>query len=362
MTPSTVLCAECDRPVADSIPLCETCCKDFVDELMTVPGIVADIAITAARLDRMSNGRNGGKSAEVPLPIRIDKTDHLPHRRPFDALVTALVTWGRLVEEHYKISIPLGAAGLRELVRANRIKPDERQPKAELARIPVYEIVADEDDGFRKRVHVGYRVVAHIPRRDPDALNTTPITAAELVAVWLACNPASIRLMPASHEMIKDIRTAIARARLAVDRLPDLRFLGPCPTITGEQDGEPKHCGAGLRAENGGMWVRCGRCRMQHEVKTIIAEAKRRTEDRLWTLGQIAKYLDALDIRVPSSTLYDLDYHPRKAVPKKGWLHTDSIGRQTITTSWIHRDDPPVFRVGDVIRYFERRLVKGSTA
>jgi hypothetical protein len=360
MKPTTVLCAECDRPVSDSVPLCQTCTDEFVADLMSVPGLVADIAITAARLDRMGRARNGGKSADTPLPIRIDKADHLPHRRPFDMLVNVLVTWGRVIEEHYGIKIPLGAAGLRELVRANRVGADEQRPQAdvELVRLPVYEI--EQEEG--KRVLAGYRVVARTPRRDPEALDMTPITPAEIVAVWLAHNPASIRLMPASHEMITEVSNAIARARMAVDRMPELRFLGPCPNVTGEtKGGEPIICAAGLRAEKGETWVRCPRCRTQFEVEKIIADAKRRIEDNRWTLARIGEYMAALGMDVPKRDLYDLDHHPRLSVPKRGWMRKNHEGKESISPEWIHRGDPPVFRVGDVVRYFERRLAKTGT-
>jgi hypothetical protein len=362
MVERTVTCRECDRIVPDSMDLCVTCLDGFIAELLTVPGIVADMTVTAARLDRMSDGRTGGKSAEVPLPIRISgkvrenpdrdtykepwphsaSDDLLPTRRPYDALVNALTTWGRVFEDHYRVEIPLGARGLVQLVQTNRTAG-----RSNTARI--------------ERAVEDYRV-------DRSALSLTPTTPAEQVAVWLACHPNLIRPMPAAHEMIADLTSAIASARMAVDRLPELRFLGPCPTpiAAGNSShgttGEARTCGAGLRAEKGETWVRCNRCRAQYEVEKIIRDAKLRTEDRLWTLAQIGKYLEALDIRVPNRALTDLDYHPRNAVPKRGWLHRDSLGRESITTSWIHRDDPPVFRVGDVVRYFERRLVKGWLA
>lgn len=316
MKPSTVLCSECDRPVADSVPLCDVCTDEFVSELKTVPGIVADITITAARLARMSNGRNGGKSAETLLPIQITgkvgvKTatdDQLPHRRPYDALVNSLTTWGRHIEDHYRLTIPIEAAGLRGLVMANR---------------------------------------CNTGRRDKAAFALSSCTEAECVAIWLACNPQSIRLMPASHEMVADISNAIDRARMAVDRAPELRYLGPCPGVL--QSGKP--CEFELRAESGEQWVRCGRCREQHNIDKIMADAQRRIEDRLCTMKQIAGYLGAMGYKIPTSTLHNWNNRPPRWLIKRGWLHGN-----TITTAWIHRDDPPVYRFGDVLRAVRREL------
>ena len=117
----------------------------------------------------------------------------------------------------------------------------------------------------------------------------------------------------------------------------------------------PKRCSAPLRADKGDDWVRCTRCKTQHDVETIIAAAKARVENELRTLHWIGQYLEKLGRPVPSSTLYDLAYHPKPQVPKRGWLVTDPQGRQSISGTWIHRDHPPVYRVGDVVRYFERR-------
>lgn len=387
MVERTVTCRECDRIVPDSMDLCLTCIDSFIAELLTVPGIVVDMTVTSARLDRMSDGRAGGKSAEVPLPIRISgkvrenpdrdtykepwphsaSDDLLPVRRPYDALVNTLTTWGRVFEEHYRVTIPIGARGLVGLVINNR-RGIDRRALVDPVRTPAFKVNLRKSQGSpRLRVQVQDRIVRQ-PRRDADIVEFTPVVEAEQIAVWLACHSNLIRPMPATHEMIADLTSAIAGARMAVDRLPELRFLGPCPTpiAAGNSShgntGEVRTCGAGLRAEKGETWVRCNRCRAQYEVEKIIRAAKIRTEDRWWTLAQIGKYLEALDIKVPRRDLLDLDYHPRNAVPKRGWLHRDSLGREAITTSWIHRDDPPVFRVGDVVRYFERRLVKGWLA
>lgn len=304
-----VLCTECDTPVGDSIPLCDRCCDNFVDDLRAVPGIIVDLSVTSARLDRMSTGRNGGKSAEVPIPIRVDGGVTKAH----DALVNSLTTWGRLLEDHYSETIPIGARGLVQIAMNIRAGGN-----------------------------------SDTPRLDKAAVALTPVTAAEQVAVWLATNPALIRLMPASHEMITDLANAIAGAHMAVDRRPDLRYLGPCPNVV-ERKGNPIPCGFSLRAEADADWVRCRRCREQHEIKQLLKDARRRVEDRLCTMAQIKDYLRAMGYKIPTSTLHNWNNRPPRWLVKRGWLHGE-----TITTHWINREDPPVYRLGDVLRMVER--------
>ena len=355
MPDRTVTCRECDRAVPDSMDLCQSCVDSFVAELLTVPGIVVDMTVTAARLDRMSNGRQGGKSAEVPLPIRISgkvgedpdrdtyknpwthKTgdDQLPTRRPYDALVNALATWGRVFEDHYRVEIPIGARGLVQLVQTNRTLGRSNTARIERA------------------VEGDYRV-------DRSALSITPTTEAEQVAVWLACHPNLIRMMPAAHEMIAELTDpeagAITRARRAVDRLPELRYVGPCPTRR-----DLGACGAELRAETGEQWVRCWRCHEQHEVAAVMREAVRSAEGNVYTMARIGELLEAMGRPIPRQTLHS--WHYRGRLKSRGWLHSDpASGHRSITTTWIHRNDPPVFRLGDVLRLVERETNPGSVA
>ena len=293
MKPSNraVECTECGRTVPDSVELCLSCLDEFVDELLSVPGIVADIGTTAALLDRMSTNRNGGKSAETALPIRLDKCDNPPTQSAYAALVDTITTWGRLTSEHYGATIPLGARGLVQLVMTNRAST----------------------------------------RTDPVSISLTPCTPAEQVAVWIACNPHTVRALPASHEMIKEVTTAIARARMAVDRLPELKHVGPC-----------KNCGCRLRAEKSNTWVRCPVCNEQYDVQKLLAETLSAADDMVFSTDEIYPLLRAIEEPVKAGTFQS--WVSRKKLIPHAWRRLD--GR--ITSYWIHRDDAPLYRLGDV--------------
>ena len=328
-----VLCTECARPVHDSLSLCELCCKAFTDDLRSIPGLFADLIVTEARLDRISSGRSGGKSAEVPIPIRItgkavdepwrdttrypyepqERDDRIQTRHPHDQLVTTLTKWGNAFQRRYPHDYRIGAPGLMGLVIANRS---------------------------------GTMMLDRIGNPDRAALSLSPATESEQIAIWLAHNPQYIRTFEAAHTMIADITKAIIKVRLVIDRRPDLRYIGPCPTCSNE-----------LRAEPGEQWVRCRRCNEQHEITKVIRAAMKRIEDNLYPMPQISQYLELLDRPVPLVTLHS--WHYRGRLRKRGWLHTDPrTGQKMITKYWLHRNDPPVFRLGDVLRIVERQTAR----
>nr|MBM4516397.1 hypothetical protein [Prescottella equi] len=93
-------CHNCGRVVADGLELCALCADSLRRELLQVPGLVSDMTITRARLDRMSRGRVGGKSAETALPVRLDKFDQRPTQRALEHLTNTLTTWARAVADH----------------------------------------------------------------------------------------------------------------------------------------------------------------------------------------------------------------------------------------------------------------------
>ncbi|MFC7447900.1 hypothetical protein [Rhodococcus daqingensis] len=65
---SAIDCTNCGRVVADGYELCTLCADKLCKELLAVPGLISDLTVTRARLDRMSRGRVGGKSSEAALP------------------------------------------------------------------------------------------------------------------------------------------------------------------------------------------------------------------------------------------------------------------------------------------------------
>lgn len=74
-----------------------------------------------------------------------------------------------------------------------------------------------------------------------------------------------------------------------------------------------------------------------------------RMRDMNYTTTELATLLHELCIRIAQGTPYS--WISRRQLRARGWKHN---GR--ITDTWIHRNEPPVYRLGDVLE-----LVRSST-
>jgi len=299
---SEVLCESCGRPVKDGLPLCyRPCTAALVTELKTVPGVVADLAVANARLDRMTSGRNGGRSVETPMPMRPDIAKHLA------ALNNTLSTWARVVAEHEHIAIV--ASVLRQLVL------DERSETYQL----------EQTDGSTVTV-----------LRHPAELSLLPVTSAEVCALWLSTQPHALRSLPAALEAYDTITDVIASARMVVDRR-ELVYAGPC-----------KACGHDLYIDRGVDTLRCSRCLAQYDARDLSKLLLEQTSDALCTreeaMGAVHAYKGQ---RIPDSTWRT--WRQRGQLTPRAWQHGEQI-----TDHWLHRDDPPLFRLGDVLALLDK--------
>lgn len=296
-------CEICGRLSADDVPYCYRCADTFRAELMAVPGLVADLHITGDRLDKL--GRNiagGGPSSEAPLPIRLGR-DGFPNNygRPLANLHHSLTEWFDAVALHTGHPARRG-----ELVT---------NPPAGLVRLVL-----------NNRAGRTYRY-------DPTELMTHPVSAAELMAVWIARQPRAIRGVADPALMHDDVTATIEHIRRLVDRLPERTLRGVCPYVV-DQDGERVPCGARLYAERGETWVRCPQCGAMHDVRTLESDALRRAEDELLELHEIRLVMSALGEPIPKSTLYSWANDPaRKRLTPAG-----------------HNGDRALYRLGDVRR------------
>ncbi|WP_155290397.1 hypothetical protein [Rhodococcoides fascians] len=303
---SSVACSNCGRPTGDNLVICPKCTGILVKTLRSVPSLVSDMTITQARLDRMSRGRVGGKSADTPLPISIDKHDELPTRKPFDLLDNEITTWTRAFSDHMGhrsdgILAALDAPGLIQLTLNNKTGP----------------------------------------RVDTTALSMQPTLYVEQCAIWLACHPVELRRMPAVDEMYDSLTDVIALVNKAIDQLPELKYKGRCGYVQYDQ-GRESQCNTDLYAESGEEWVRCPRCNASYPVTQLDREILAKMRDMNYTVPELLRLLRELGSTVGKSTLYR--WVKERKVRPRGWVRN---GR--ITDTWIHRDDPAVYRLGDVL-------------
>lgn len=302
--------AACGHPSGDNLPLCTSCTATLVKELRAVPGVVADLAVATARLDRMSSGRNGGRSSEAPLPMRTDIT------RRLDALGNTLTTWARVVAEHEHIAIVVSV--LQRLVLDER---DETYERTQPDRISHGKIIPGET----------VTVLRH-----PAELSLLPVTSAEVCALWLSRQPQALRSLPAAVEAYDTITDVIVSARIAVDRR-DLVYAGPC-----------KACGHDLYIDRGVDTLRCSRCSATYDARDVSKLLLEQTSDALCTreeaMGAVHAYKGQ---RIPDSTWRT--WRQRGQLTPRAWQHGEQI-----TDHWLHRDDPPLFRLGDVLALLDR--------
>ncbi|WP_032389239.1 hypothetical protein [Rhodococcoides fascians] len=310
---NAIACFHCGRPSGDGLPICTKCTGILVRTLQSVPGLVADMTITQARLDRMSRGRVGGKSAETPLPISIDKNGDNPTQRPYDLLQNEISTWARALSDHL-----------------DHVWHTDRVNTVGLA-------VALDKPGLREltlNCMVGRR-------RDAAALSMRPIGYLEQTAVWLACHPHDLRTHPAIDELFDSLSDVVAIVNKAIDQLPELRYKGVCQYVEYDQ-GRERRCNTDLYAEKGEEWVQCPRCRASYAVAKLDRDILAQMREMNYTAVELQSLLRELGKRVPKSTLYRW-INERKLTPR-GWMREGRIIQR-----WIHRNDPAVYRLGDVL-------------
>ncbi|MCA1004778.1 hypothetical protein LCL87_03540 [Rhodococcus hoagii] len=135
---------------------------------------------------------------------------------------------------------------------------------------------------------------------------------------------------------------------MAVDRLPELAYKGPCPALVDDaREHAVRHCGADLYAEKGQDWVKCRRCGSNHDVREINRAAREHVVDMLFTATELHGLLEELGSPVPKGTIWS--WASRRQLHPRGWRRN---GR--ITDHWIHRNDPPVYRLADVLELANR--------
>lgn len=284
----SVSCGKCGAPTGDRLPLCRTCLAALIGELRAVPGIVADLLVTLARQDRVTV-RLASPSTQTPLPLRLHAS------RALDELGNTVTTWARaLCEDHHvSLATPVVAAAVR---RAR--------------------------DGHRP---------------DPAALAAVAPTSAEIAALWLAAHPHWIRRLPDPVEARNDIVDAITRARRAMDRMPELRYRGPC-----------RVCAADLYAEAAATTIVCTSCDTSFNATDVREFLLSQVENQLATSRQIVAVVRELTGKpLPFGTLRA--WRSRGQLVPRAWQHN---GR--VSAHWIHRDDPPLFRLGDALDLLSR--------
>ncbi|MFC7447899.1 hypothetical protein [Rhodococcus daqingensis] len=180
-------------------------------------------------------------------------------------------------------------------------------------------------------------------RLDRAALSTEAAHGVELAAVWLADYSGDMRSVPSAGVMYDEVTDALAYARRAVDRMPELAYKGPCPYTWEGESGEVMKCGADLYAERGGDWARCRWCGTQHDIRHLDRDMLAHMRELNYTVAELVTILGELGTKVSAGTVYS--WANRRKLEPRGWRRKDA----SITDHWIHRNDVAVYRLGDAM-------------
>ncbi|WP_280389293.1 hypothetical protein [Nocardia wallacei] len=311
-----IQCTECSRPLGSNAALCRECIDGLRDQLLTVPALVYELAITRAGLARNGPPAVGSRPAEPPLPIRVTGRNRLPGESAVQRLETTVIGWARVIAEDLGVIPAVNIAYLVQLTQDRRLA-----------------------------LRTGQR---------PDAAALAePASPLEQAAVWLAHHRLEIARHEAAAELAREVGGAV-RALGAVIWPLERQYLGLCAQKS--ESGEV--CGQELRAELGATYTRCRRCRTQYEVRDLKAEAIQNASKRLYTLYEIVGLAAAFATPVPKTTLYR--WARERKIEPRGWAHRNEYGTR-ITDHPVSERDPRVYRLGDVLALAERET-EGSAA
>lgn len=317
MAVPTTPCTRCARPVPDGLALCTDCFAQLITTLESVPAMVAELGITRAGLSRSGSARTGGRSSETPIPVRANRRGtgiQIAGDRALSALDVVLVGWARVLAEDLAVSPAVNSPHLVQLVQ------DQRQATP----------------------------------NDPTMLGT-PASIGEQCAAWLAQHRQQLHAYAAVGELLDELDTAMTQIRAIVDPCPR-RPAGSC---TAEIDGVV--CAAELYASGDSTWIRCPKCRTQHNVHDIEQAAKAGAQDMRYTLYEAVRVTAELGTPVTKSTLYRWAAEGR--ILPGGYQNITEHGVR-ITDHRIDQTDRPVYRLGDITAVADemRRDKEGSTA
>lgn len=313
---TAVECIECKRPLGANAALCRDCVDDLADQLLKVPALLYELGITRAGLGRSGPPVRGSAIAEAPLPIRI-RGRSLPGEHAVQQLETAVIGWARVIAEELDVTPAVNISYLVDLTQRQRLalRVDNRLDAAALAE---------------------------------------PVTALEQAAVWLAHYRREIAMHEAADELARDVRGAVG-SLAAIIWPAERQYLGLCATRNAHT---LEKCGQELRAEIGQAYVRCRRCRWQHDVAKLKAEALADADDRLYKIDDLVRVLTALGEPVPRATLYRW---AQQRMEPRGWQHSDEYGVR-ITDHRIGERDAQVYRLGDARRLAAKDEREGGSA
>lgn len=165
------------------------------------------------------------------------------------------------------------------------------------------------------------------------AVDVPIIGTATGMAIWLRDRVPSLASAECADETFRDIQRAIRDIERAVNRPPELRSCGPCPTLGRhtEVDGKPVFtidpdsrvkCGTRLEARAAAKTVRCPVCAQDHDTDELIAHTLNEQQFMLYTIPEMVDVvLPKLNEHIPQQTLQR--WHASQLLKPAGYTTTD---------------------------------------
>lgn len=132
-------------------------------------------------------------------------------------------------------------------------------------------------------------------RRIPPGYTAT----SEEMAAWLARHVTAIATHPDAGLCYQDIATLTARTETVINRRILPRLIGPCPMFDDKGD----RCMQELRAPRDQSHVKCPKCHVTQEVRSVIQGYLMRNRHKLFTLKELETVLERIEEPVSLRTL-----------------------------------------------------------
>jgi hypothetical protein len=168
--------------------------------------------------------------------------------------------------------------------------------------------------------------------------------ATEPVARWLNRNMVTLRKLNDAGRAHAEILGVIRRARITVDRPPELVTYGVC----GNEDGDRAACAEYLYALPKDVEVKCRRCKTIYDVKVRKAWMLTYVADMFGTTSEVSTYLRLAGIKISGDAVRALARR-RDGIQPVGMAPSAS-GKAV-----------PLYRFSDVIAAVSVRYIRVKT-
>lgn len=288
--------------------LCRDCGQHLRSNLQQIPWLAEQLAY--AHTKQVAMGERAvirGSDEETPVPFNSRAHE------AYDELRTVCMRWVRDLCDQAGIEFwPIDAVP-RDFI--GPLRPEI--PARNLERVPAIP--------GQWRMPIGY-----LP------------TTADL-ARWLDDAYLAIMNSEDAGLCITEIDAVIARSVREINRRIRV-YCGPCPDLipsTLSPCNTPVYADWDDNIGGPETFTKCARCRALHDTQTLRDRAFDQAHHYLMTKSEIFDILANLGEPLSPNTFKQ--WRRRGKLKPRGWMHE---GR--VVNYWIHRNDPPVFKFGDV--------------